>query len=153
MSLTIASSLIPTYKRNHRTSVLSALSERDLMEHVVSFCERNEASALVNKEKLKLKATFPSGLCVLFVMYLDYKMIGKNHGMLRNCFYLQKRNQGNAMYMEFRHLLNGLRTELAVLDPLAQKHYSDVRKNGGKALQKTMEEEHEKYLKMYNAQK
>ena len=149
MSLTVASSLIPSFRRNHRTSVLSALSERDLMEHVISFCEQNEGVVFVNKQKLKLKATFPSGLCVMFVMYLDIKMIGEHHGMVRNCLYLQKRNQGNCSYIEFRHLLNTLRAELEVLDPIAQKHYSDVRKNGGKALQKSMEIEHDKYLKMY----
>ena len=71
MSLTVASSLIPAYKRNHRTSVLSQLSETDLIEHAVSFCERQGATVLLNQEKLKMKAAFPSGLCVLFVMYLD----------------------------------------------------------------------------------
>ena len=153
MSLTIASLLIPSYRRNHRTSVLSQLSEHDLMEHAVSFCERNEGGVFPNKEKLNLKASFPSGLWVLFIMYLDIKMIGKNHGMVRNCFHLQKRNQGSATYIEFRHLLNKLRHELAVLDPLARQHYAAVRKNGGKSLQKTIKKEHAQYLKMYNAQK
>ena len=153
MSLTIASSLIPSFRRNHRTSVLSQLSETDLMEHAVSFCERQGATVLVNQEKLKMKAAFPSGLSVLFVMYLDIQMIGEHHGIIKNCLYLQKSNQGADSYMHFRHLLNGLRTELAVLDPLARRHYADVRRNGGKALEETMKKEHKKYLQMYKAQK
>ena len=76
-------------------------------------------------------------------------MIGQHHGMIRNCFYLQKRNQGSATYVDFRHLLNTLRAELEVLDTMAQKHYADVRKHGGKVLQATKEKEHKKYLKMY----
>ena len=96
-----------------------------------------------------MKATFPSGLRVIFVMYLDIKKIGEHHGIIKNSFYLQKCSQGSVHYVEFRHLLNKLRHELEVLDPMAQKHYFDVCKNGGKALQKSMEEEHEKYLKMY----
>ena len=153
MSLTLASSLIPSYRRNHRTSVLSDLSEHDLMEHVVSFCERNEGVVFANKEKLKMKATFPSGLRVIIIMYLDIKKIGEHHGIIKNCFYLQKCSQGSVHYVEFRHLLNKLRHELEVLDPLARQHYAAVRKNGGKSLQKTVEEEHAQYLKMYNAQK
>ena len=142
MSLTIASSLIPSFGRNHRTSVLSDLYENDLMEHTVSFCERNEAVVLVNKKKLKMKAVFPSGLCIFFNMYIDFRMIGEHHRYRENCFYRQKCNQGSVHYVEFRHLSNVLRKELAVLNPLARQHYAGVRKNGGKALQKTIEEEH-----------
>ena len=99
----------------------------------------------------KMKATFPSGLRVIFVMYLDIKKIGEHHGIIKNSFYLQKCSQGSVHYVEFRHLLNKLRHKLEVLDPLARQHYAAVRKNGGKSLQKTIEKEHAQYLKMFQA--
>ena len=149
-------SFIPLWRRAQRTSVLSELSKNDFMEHTVSFCERKQGVVFVNKEKLKMKATFPSGLCVFFVMYLDIRMIGEHHGRTVHSFHVQKQNKGSGHYVEFRHLINGLRAELAVLDPLARKHYGDIRKIVGKALQETMEKEYKKYLSMYkecNAQK
>ena len=136
-TMTIASSLIPSWRRAHRTSVLSELSEYDLMEHVVSFCERNNAtSVLVNKQKLKMKATFPSGLCIFFNMYIDFRMISEHHGYRINCFYLQKQDRNRNNSTEFRNILNNLRAELKILDPMTCKHYTEVRRNGGKALQK-----------------
>ena len=84
--------LLPAYRRNLHHELLSELSTFDLMQHTVQFCTMKSATVFVNDKKMRMMAVFPSGLRVLFTMYVEsVRLLNYDyHAQLVSCWYIQR---------------------------------------------------------------
>ena len=116
-------SSIPEYRAREKTCFYSTENADSLLRRTVRVCnELNPTDLKVNETKLKIKATFNSGLCVFFVIYKDEYMVSSIDGVHAHCVYLTKRSGSD---IDFEYVMNIFEQEFTSFEKRANDQYKE----------------------------
>ena len=120
-------SSIPEYRAREKTCFYSTENASSLLRRTICICnEMNPTDVTVNESKLKMKATFHSGLCIFLVIYKDEYMVSSVDGVHAHCVYMAKRNGSD---IDFDYTVNVFEREFAYVKKTANDQYKEYLKD------------------------